>query len=55
VEFSLQAKGHAAFPRALGKVLQRTCQTGAVGILCFDSMSWGTERITAEAETTALA
>jgi hypothetical protein len=55
VEFSLQAKEHAAFPRALRKELQRTCQPGAAGILCFDSMSCGKGRKIAAIETTALA
>jgi hypothetical protein len=55
VEFSLQAKEHAAFPRALAKVLQRTCQTGAARILCFDSMRWGRTRMSAAIETAAFA
>jgi hypothetical protein len=55
VEFSLQAKEHAAFPRALAKVLQRTCQTGAARILCFDSMGWQGRQKAAKTETTAIA
>jgi hypothetical protein len=55
VEFSLQAKEHAAFPRALAKVLQRTCQTGAPWILCFDSMRWGREQTSAAIETAVFA
>jgi hypothetical protein len=34
------AKEHAAFARALAKLLQRTCQPGSGGIPAFDSMSW---------------